>query len=77
MSDLCATLSLPTKERNQMEKQICTLEIVIDGTPYFYEAHSYQRCAEIIHNQMETLRSLPSDYKGKRYIDTFTIHRFQ
>ena len=80
MSDPTATLSLPTKERNKMDKQICTLEIVIEGTPYYYEAHSYQRVAEILHGQIETLNALNEKYPqtyGKRTIDSFTIHHFQ
>lgn len=80
MSDPTATLSLPTKERNKMDKQICTLEIVIEGTPYYYEAHSYQRVAEILHGQIETLNALNEKYPqtyGQKTIDSFTIHHFQ
>lgn len=76
MSDPTATLSLPTKERNKMDKQICTLEIVIDNTPYYYEAHSYQRVAEILHGQIETLNALNKQYNTSKTIDTFTIHHF-
>lgn len=64
---------------NQDGKQICTLEIVIDGTPYFYEAHSAQRVAEILHGQIETLNALNEKYPqtyGQKTIDTFTIHYF-
>lgn len=60
-----------------MEKEICTLEIVIDGTPYYYEAHSYQRVAEILHGQIETLNSINAEHNSNKTIDTFTIHRFQ
>ena len=79
MSDLSATLPPfnPLKKDTKMEKEICTLEIVIDGTPYYYEAHSYQRVAEILHGQIETLNSINAEYNSNKTIDTFTIHRFQ
>jgi hypothetical protein len=91
MSDPCAILAPyhPLTERNEMlkvtnqneiGKSICTLEIVIDGTPYFYEAHSAQKVAEILHNQIETLNALNEKYPqtyGEKSIDTFTIHYFQ
>lgn len=91
MSHPYATLSHyhPLKERNEMlkvtdqnqiGKSICTLEIVIDGTPYYYEAHSAQRVAEILHGQIETLNALNEKYPltyGKKSIDNFTIHYFQ
>ena len=77
MSDPTATLSLPTKERNKMDKQICTLEIVIEGTPYYYEAHTHQRVAEILHGQIETLNALNKQYNTSKTIDNFTIHYFQ
>lgn len=87
MSDLSATLSHyhPLKKENKMHKvenlnqdgkQICTLEIVIDGTPYYYEAHSVNRVAEIIAGQMETLKSLNEQYNSDKRIDNFTIHYF-
>jgi hypothetical protein len=91
MSDPYAILapSNPLTERNEMlkitntnenEKQICTLEIVIDGTPYFYEAHSAQRVAEILHGQIETLNALNEKYPqtyGQKSIDSFSVHYFQ
>jgi hypothetical protein len=79
MSDPNATLSHyhPLKKDTKMEKEICTLEIVIDGTPYYYEAHSYQRIAEILHGQIETLNFINDKHNSNKTIDTFTIHRFQ
>lgn len=79
MSDPRASISTPNplEKEKQMEKEICTLEIVIDGTPYYYEAHSYQRVAEILHGQIETLNSLNEQYNTHKTIDTFTIHRFK
>lgn len=79
MSDLSATLLPlnPLKKEIKMEKEICTLEIVIEGKPYYYEAHSFQKCAEILHGQIETLNSLNAKYNSNKTIDTFTIHRFQ
>ena len=71
---------LKVQELNENQKQICTLEIVIDGTPYYYEAHTPQRVAEILHGQIETLNALNEKYPqtyGKKSIDTFTIHYFQ
>lgn len=61
---------------NQDGKQICTLEIVIDGTPYYYEAHSVSRVAEILHGQVETLNSLNEQYNSNKFIESFSIHYF-
>lgn len=80
-----AILTTPTNKGKQMlkvqsvnesQKQICTLEIVIDGTPYYYEAHTPQRVAEILHSQIETLNSLNEKYNSQKTIDTFTVHYF-
>lgn len=63
-----------------MSNQICTLEIVIDGIPYFYEAHSYERCAEILASQMRVLDSGETNQWGSpiysHHLDSFTIHHF-
>lgn len=70
---------LKVQSVNENEKQICTLEIVIEGIPYFYEAHSAQRVAEILHGQIETLKSLNETYPktyGQKTIDSFTVHYF-
>jgi len=71
---------LKITNQNQIGKSICTLEIVIDGTPYYYEAHSAQRVAEILSGQIETLNGLNETYPqtyGQRSIDSFTVHYFQ
>lgn len=60
-----------------MEKKICTLEIVIDGVPYFYEAHSYQRVAEILSSQLETLDSYNKSFGKSSTIDNFVVHYFE
>lgn len=61
--------------------RIATLEIVIDGTKYYYEAHSHQRCAEILANQMAILETGETDDYGQpkysHHLDSFTIHYFQ
>lgn len=87
MSDPYATLAPfnPLKKENKMlkvenlnqdAKQICTLEIVIDGTPYYYEAHSVQRVAEIIAGQIETLKEHNEHYDFDKYIQSFSVHYF-
>lgn len=71
---------LKVTDQNEIGKSICTLEIVIDGTPYYYEAHSAQRVAEILAGQIETLKALNEKYPqtyGEKSIDNFTIHYFQ
>ena len=64
-----------------MEKEICSLEIVIDGTSYHYEAHSFQRVAEILAGQLRVLESGDKDAFGSpiysKPIQSFTIHRFK
>ena len=59
-------------------ERICTLEVVIDEVSYYYEAHSYQRVAEILASQLVVLENLKKDeyYNGKTTIDSFTIHHF-
>lgn len=63
-----------------MEKQIASLEIVIDGRSYFYEAHSYTRVAEILSGQLRVLDTETTDaFQQAIYthpIDSFTIHYF-
>ena len=88
MSDPYAILapSNPLTERNEMlkitntnenEKQICTLEIVVKGNSYFYEAHSAQRVAEILSGQIKTLETNNSEDNSNTTIDSFTVHYFQ
>lgn len=79
MSEGNATICLPiqTKERLIMTNRICTLKIVIDNTPYYYEAHSYQKCAEILSAQVDTLK-MNSAYLNKNFtIDEFEVLFFQ
>lgn len=60
-----------------MTNRICTLKVTIDNTPYYYEAHSYQRVAEILSAQVDTLNknneTLGTNYK----IDEFEVLFFQ
>lgn len=83
MSDPSAMLSTtnPLTKETKMEKEICSLEIVIDGVSYHYEAHSYTRVAEILAGQLRTLDTgKTTDYGHTIYshpIESFTIHRFQ
>jgi len=60
-----------------MNNRICTLKVVVDNTPYYYEAHSYQRVAEILSAQLDTLNknneTLGTNYK----IDEFEVLFFQ
>jgi hypothetical protein len=64
-----------------MSKKICTLEIVINGTPYYYEAHSHHRVAEILANQMRVLDTGKTNDFGQpiysNTLDSFTVHYFQ
>jgi len=79
MSEGNATICLPiqTKERLIMTNRICTLKVVIDNTPYYYEAHSYQRVAEILSAQLETLK-INNAYLNKNFqIDEFEVLFFQ
>lgn len=63
-----------------MDKKISCLEIVIDGTSYFYEAHSYTRVAEILSSQLRVLDTETTDaFHQAIYthpIDSFTVHYF-
>lgn len=83
MSDPFATLSpiSPLKKDTQMEKQICSLSIVIDGMTYHYEAHSFTRVAEILASQLRVLNTgKTNDYGQTIYhypIDSFTVQYFQ
>ena len=80
MSDPSAKLSSPTNKGNKMDKRISSLEIVIDGRSYFYEAHSFIRVAEILAGQLKVLDSgTTTDYGHTIYtkpIDSFTVHYF-
>lgn len=63
-----------------MSNRICTFSVTIDGIPYHYEAHTFQRCAEILANTMRILDTGSVDefgapiYKGR--VDSFTVHYF-
>lgn len=60
-----------------MTDRICTLAITIDGTTYRYEAHSYQKCAEILSAQVDTLK-MNNAYLNKNFtIDKFEILFFE
>lgn len=60
-----------------MTNRICTLKVVIDNTPYYYEAHSYQRVAEILSAQVETLKK-NNAYLNKNFqIEEFEVLFFQ
>jgi hypothetical protein len=71
----------PLKKDTKMEKQICSLSIVIDGITYHYEAHSFTRVAEILAGQLRVLDTgKTNDYGHTVYhypIDSFTVHYFQ
>ena len=56
-----------------MEKKISSLEIVIDGTSFFYEAHTYPRIVEILSGTLDVLKF---DKTGTQTIDSFTVHYF-
>lgn len=62
-------------------QKIASLEIVIDGTSFFYEAHTYNRVAEILAGQLNVLNSGEMTPFGQpKYssdIDSFKIHYFQ
>lgn len=80
MSVPSAILSPLTNKGNKMDKKISSLEIVIDGTPYYYEAHSFTRVAEILAGQLRVLDTgKTNDYGHAIYthpIDSFTVHYF-
>lgn len=80
MSVPSAILSPLTNKGNKMDKKISSLEIVIDGRSYFYEAHSYTRVAEILASQLRTLDTKQTDEYGHAIytnpIDSFTVHYF-
>jgi hypothetical protein len=50
----------------KMEKEISGVIITIDGTDYVYEAHSYDKVAEIIAAQMHTLTSMSMNEENPR-----------
>lgn len=77
MSDPYATIRTLTKERQFMTNRICTLKVVIDNTPYYYEAHSYQRVAEILSAQLDTLKVFNADLNTNYKIDEFEVLFFQ
>lgn len=62
-------------------KRIASLKITIDGSDYFYEAHSYNRVAEILAGQLEVLDTgRENDWGGKIYssnIESFEIIYFE
>ena len=60
-----------------MNDKIAGLVITIDGSNAMYEAHSFQKVAEILRSQLETLEKMPDEYKGSRTIDSFEIAYFQ
>lgn len=61
---------------SKSKRRMYTLEIVIGNNPYYYEAHSHQRCAEILHSQIETLKQIHELHPTTelKTIDSFTIH---
>jgi len=63
-----------------MDKKIAGLEIVIDGIPYRYEAHSFIRVAEILAGQLRVLDTgKTTEYGHTIYsneIESFTVHYF-
>lgn len=81
MSHPYATISpsLQLTESNSMEKKISSLEVVIDGVSFFYEAHSHHRVAEILSSSLEALKwGEPNEYGvPTRTIDSFTVHYFK
>ena len=60
-----------------MTNRICTLKVVIDNTPYYYEAHSYQRVAEILSAQLNTLAKNNETLGTNHTIDEFEVLFFQ
>lgn len=60
-----------------MNDRICTIAITIDGTIYRYEAHSYDKCAEILANQFETLKNFNRAYDKNYKIENFEVLFFQ
>ena len=61
--------------------KISGITIVIDGTKFSYEAHSFERCADIIASTVEVLKTTnmrEGELSRKpRRIDSFTVHYFQ
>lgn len=60
-----------------MNNRICTLKIVVDNTPYYYEAHSYQRVAEILSAQVDTLKINNAHLNTNHTIQEFEVLFFQ
>lgn len=60
-----------------MTNRICTLAVTIDGTTYRYEAHSYDKCAEILATQFQTLQTFNKTYDKNYKIDNFEVLFFQ
>lgn len=59
-------------------KQIVSLSITIDGTTYYYEAHSMHRVAEILAGQIKVLETGNTNEFGqpeyKTRIENFEVH---
>jgi hypothetical protein len=59
-----------------MDKRIATLKITIDGTSYYYEAHSMQKVAEILSSQISTLVKFNAEQNKNSYIEDFEVLYF-
>ena len=59
MSEVCPRIVLPhLRKKGTTMSKIASLKITIDNTPYYYEAHSMHRVAEILKSQLQTLHAL-------------------
>lgn len=65
---------------NNDNKRIAGLSVVINGTAYHYEAHSYLRVAEILASQLEVIKTIEKNEYGQPIYNSdfqsFTINYF-
>lgn len=59
--------------------RICGVSLTVNGNKFHYEAHSFNRVAEILAGQLDVTRNGVTEYGTPTYshdIENFTVHYF-